>query len=221
MPPRWSDLRRHLRFWEYGDIQDIISSDWPAIFPVLIENLYDDDEPLPVAVSDLADFVDDNASSKVVTELNWSALNPTSFERVIFNLITDVEGYQNPQWLSQTNAPDRGRDLSVERNRVDPLSGVQTQRAIIQCKHYLKTSVAIAQLAEISTQMALWCPPVVDIVIIATSGHFTSDAVDWIEKNNASGQSPRIEMWSHSHLETLLARRPELIEKFQLRSSTV
>jgi hypothetical protein len=57
----------------------------------------------------------------------------------------------------------------------------------------------------------------VDVLVIATSGRFAADAVQWIEKHNTAGAAPRIEMWAESHLEQLLAARPALIAEFKLR----
>jgi hypothetical protein len=57
----------------------------------------------------------------------------------------------------------------------------------------------------------------VDVLIIATSGRFTNDAVSWIEKHNHARERPYIEMWAESHLESLLAQRPYLIAGFDLR----
>ena len=65
--------------------------------------------------------------------------------------------------------------------------------------------------------MMLWEPPRVDVLIIATTGRFATDAVDLIEKHNTSNVALRIEMWPDSHLERLLARHPELIATFHLR----
>jgi hypothetical protein len=66
-------------------------------------------------------------------------------------------------------------------------------------------------------QMKLWEPPRVDVFVIATSGTFTTDAVDYVEKTNQGDTGMRIEMWPESHLESLLARRPALIAEFKLR----
>lgn len=66
-------------------------------------------------------------------------------------------------------------------------------------------------------QTKLWPDPRVDVLVIATSGRFTSDAVQWIERHNACGSPPKIEMWPESHLERLLAARPPLIAEFHLR----
>ena len=65
--------------------------------------------------------------------------------------------------------------------------------------------------------MEHWTNPKVDILIIATSGRFSADAVDWIEKHNAKGISPRVWMWPESHLERLLAKRPGLVAEFAMR----
>jgi hypothetical protein len=66
-------------------------------------------------------------------------------------------------------------------------------------------------------EMSLWQPPKVDILVVATSGRFTTDAIDFIEKHNQSDRALRIEMWPESHLERLLAEWPALIAEFGLR----
>jgi len=65
--------------------------------------------------------------------------------------------------------------------------------------------------------MKLWEPPPVDLVIIATSGRFSADAVKWIEDHNLARHRPRIEQWPDSRLETLLASRPHHVAAFRLR----
>ena len=125
--------------------------------------------------------------------------------------------FANPQWLMHTNASDRGRDLSVDRIITDALSGTQRQRVIIQAKHWTKKSVRPIDATETLTEISLWEPPVIQSLIIATSGRFTADAVALIEKHNNEGKRPYIEMWPESHLELLLARRPHLVSEFNLR----
>ncbi len=116
-----------------------------------------------------------------------------------------------------TNAPDRGRDLSVYRVHVDGLGGTIRQRVIIQCKNWLAKSVGAPEIAILREQTKMWEPPRVDVYVIATSGRFTSDAVALIEKHNNSNSALRIEMWPESHLERLLASRPAIISEFSLR----
>jgi hypothetical protein len=100
---------------------------------------------------------------------------------------------------------------------IDPLSGTLRSRVIIQCKHWLSKSVTLQDAASAKEQMALWGDPRVDVLVIATSGRFTADAVQWIERHNSKGECPRIDMWPESHLERLLAARPGLIAEFSLR----
>ena len=216
-PQRWTDLRRHLGFWEKNDVYDIIKHDWPAVRPVLTEKLYAENEPIQVDVDDLGALAATSPKGPVTTRLSWESLDAEAFERLIFNIIVGEAVYKDPQWLMRTNAPDRGRDLSVYRVHEDSLSGTLRQRIIIQCKHWMNKSVSVDEIATLKEQVKLWEPPLVDCVIIATSGRFTSDAVALIEKHNQSGQSPHIEMWPESHLEMLLASRPALIAEFQLR----
>lgn len=216
-PPRWTDLRRHLRFGVVQDLRDIITLDWPEVKSGLTEGIYADDEPIPVDVEDLGILAAAQPTGPITVKLNWSALDDEGFERLIFTLMTLTHGYENPTWLTRTKAADRGRDLSVIRVINDPLSGVIRSRVIIQCKHWQSKSVAPADVVLVKEQMAMWEPPRVDVLVIATSGRFTSDAIDLIEKHNQSDRALRIEMWPESHLEKLLAERPALIGQFQLR----
>ncbi len=216
-PPRWSELQRHMHFGCVVDLRDIERMDWPSVKDGLRKGLYAANEPIPVNVDDLSDLVAAKPRELVTIQLAWSKLNDEDFERLVFSLISDAAGYENPEWLMQTPAPDRGRDLSVTRITVDDLAGTFRQRVIIQCKHWQTRSVSIVDASAAKDQMTLWTDPRVNLLVIATSGRFTADAVTWIERHNSSGGSPRIEMWPESHLERLLAARPALIAEFKLR----
>ena len=216
-PVRWSDMMRHIKFGYVGDLDDIERVDWPNVKSTLRKGLYGVNEPVPVRTDDLAALVAARPKGPISTALDWSSLDDEGFERLIFTLISDTTGYENPEWLMQTRAPDRGRDLSVMRVIQDELSGTLRLRVIIQCKHWLSRSVNVAEVATAKEQMALWPAPRVDVLVFATSGRFTSDAVAAIETHNAARSLPRIEMWPESHLERLLAARPAVIAEFGLR----
>lgn len=216
-PERWSDMMRHMHFGYVGDLHDIESLDWPQVKAGLRKGLYGANEAVPVGVEDLGSLVASRPVGPVTTALAWANLDDQSFERLIFSLISDTPGYENPEWLMQTRAPDRGRDLSATRVVQDELSGTSRSRVVIQCKHWLSRSVNLQEVAGAKDQMALWSNPRVDVLTIATSGRFTADAVAWIESHNASGASIKIEMWPESHLERVLAGRPAVIAEFGLR----
>jgi hypothetical protein len=168
-------------------------------------------------VADLNSLEELPLNAAVPTALAFGALKADEFERLVFALVSNEPGYENPQWLMRTNAPDRGRDVSVTRVIVDGLGGTRRDRVIIQCKHWQTNSVGVAEYATLKEQLRLWEPPRVDVLVIATTGRFTVDAVQLIEKHNHEGLQPRIEMWPDSHLELLLAQRPTLIADFSLR----
>jgi hypothetical protein len=90
-------------------------------------------------------------------------------------------------------------------------------RVIVQCRNWLTRSIASADVALLKEQVTTWEPPRVDVLIIATTGRFTSDAVSVIEKHNSGDRALKIEMWPETHLERLLAERPSLIAEFGLR----
>jgi len=218
-PPRWSDLQRHLHFGERHDFVDIELTDWPSVKDAFRKSLYGENEPIPNDIADLSDIVDPSVRGSVTTKLNWHSISAEAFERLMFTLISYEKGYENPQWLMATNAPDKGRDLSVTRVILDPLAGTFRHRVIIQCRHWTDRSIAVGDLATLREQMSLWGEPRVDVLIVATTGRFTADAVQWIEKHNGSDNALRIEMWPESHLERLLAARPALIAEFSLRKT--
>ncbi len=217
-PRRWGDLQRHLHFRLYHDLYDIIESDWPVVKSGLHKVLYGESTPVPIAINDLGIMASEKGTScSITTELKWSDIDDSEFERVIYCLISSEDTYKNPKWLTKTNASDRGRDLSVDRVRDDPLGDTVVERVIIQCKHWLRKSIAIDDVSRLDSQMELWGQPIVNTCVIATSGRFTTDAIAFIEQHNQKGRAPRIEMWPESHLERILARKPEILSQFKLR----
>jgi hypothetical protein len=214
----WSGLFRHLGFAQGVDLHDIADHDWPSVRPDVEAALYGELEPLPIEVEDLGTLAAAQPEGAVTAELQWTALDDDKFERLIFNLLTGAAGYENPRWLMKTRAPDRGRDLSVDRVVQDALSGVKRHRVLVQCKHWLSRSLNVDDCSSSVTHVSLWEPPRVDVLVIATSGRFTSDAVRWVEQHNEAGKQPEIELWANSHLEMLLAPRGALVTELGLRS---
>lgn len=216
-PPGWDDLMEHLHWAQLPDFSDIYQKDWPTVKVGLRVGVYGDHDPVPVGVADLEDIVAARPQGPVTSRLNWSVLTDEEFERLMFSLIGETPGYENPQWLQHTNASDRGRDLSVVRVYTDPLEGVRRHRIIIQCKHWLSRSVGPGDVSDVRSQMELWQPPRIDGLIIATTGRFTADAIALVEQHNQADRALHISMWPDSHLERLLAARPHLIGEFRLR----
>jgi hypothetical protein len=215
-PPRWEMLLRHISFGTKGDYEDIVKLDWPKVCSGLKTILYGEEDPLPVATSDIGVLVASKPEGKVVTKLKWSNLTPDDFERLIFNIIVNTEGYEKPEWLMHVNAPDGGQDLSVFRITTDRLVAPRRERVIIQCKH--KKSVGLKDIPTLCDQMKLWEPPRVNEAIIASTGRFTKDMVTWVDQhNNQSENALKIELWAESHLEKLLSERPSLVAEFRLR----
>jgi len=203
---QWMDITEYLKRCEYKSSKIIFAgNDFKYSSLIELRDKY------------IFKNVSSEPKESVVTELKWSNLSDENFERLIFTLISSTKGYENPEWLMKTNAPDRGRDLSVIRVNKDPLGGTQNSRIIIQCKHWLTKSISLNDVIVVKDQIRLWDPPRVNVLVIATSSRFTGDTVAWIEKYNESGDSLKIEMWAESHLERLLAARPAIIAEFGLK----
>lgn len=213
-PERWGDLQRHLHFGMLCDLLDIREMDWPSVKAGIRPVMYAEEEPLPVETEDLAALVSSRPKGRVATKLNWGHLDAEEFERLLYTLISSTEGYENPDWLMRTNAPDRGRDLAAERVQRDALSGTHRSKVIVQAKHWPTKSISVSDISTLKDQVEVWEP---EILVLATSGRFTGDAVNWVEQHNKKGVRPKIEFWPESHLERLLAERPDLVAEFGLR----
>lgn len=185
---------------------------------MLESSLYGVDEPILVGVADLQELASPQPHVPVPTALNWQRLPADEFERLIFSLLTGDAAYENVLWVMNTTATDRGRDLSAFRVFSDALSGSRRERLIVQCKHWMARSIGVSDVATVKEQLKLWEPPRIDVLVMATSGRFSADAVQYIERQNQSESALRIEMWPSTHLELLLAARPALIGEFNLRA---
>jgi hypothetical protein len=214
---RWHDMGRHLHFGQPGDWRDIANMDWPDIRANLESMALTELDPLPVADIDLGHAARSHPSGGATTDLAWGKLDDDRFERLLYDLMRGLPDYQNVQWLTKTRAPDRGRDLSLERVIRDSSGLVRTERVIVQAKHFTSRSVSPVEVQQSLAALSLWEPPVVRVLIIATSGRFTADAIGVVEKHNNDGKTPLIELWPNSHLEAMLAQRPELVEAHNMR----
>jgi len=197
-------------------LHDIADFDWPEVKPRLFSALHGDREPLPVDDVDLGALGARPPLGRVPTRLDLSRLDDQGFEGLIFALLASTEGYENVDWLMETRAADRGRDLSVQRVSVDALSGTRRERVIVQCKAW-RRSLGITECAAALAPLSTWEPPAIDVLVIATTSRFSADAVLWIERHNVRGDRPRIEPWANSNLEMMLAARPDLVTRFGLR----
>ncbi|WP_420625599.1 restriction endonuclease [Candidatus Poriferisodalis sp.] len=205
---RLGDFRRHIHFAESHDLRDIVEMDWPSVRDALVDQIFEG-EPLFVAVADVGDLVRAEPTGAVTSRLAWSDLSATSFERLIFDILRSARSYENIEWLMEINAPDRGRDLSVDRVVVDDLTGTKHVHVLVQCRHWLSRSIGVRNLNTLLEEVGLWSKNFA-VVIVVTSGRFTQNAVDWREQRELKGSFPAVEFWANSHLEHLLASRPAI-----------
>jgi len=153
----------------------------------------------------------------VVLNIAWANMDAARFEELLFDLLSGLEGYENVQLTTKTNAPDRGSDISAYRVIHDAGGIARHERTVLQAKHWLRTSIGPRDVYDALASLPLLEPPPIHHLIIATSGRFTADAEGVIRKHNTDGKLPFIEMWPDTHLGRLVSKRPDLIAKYQLR----
>ena len=216
-PRRWNDMRRHVRFAEPHDLHDIVSFDWPAVRSSLTESLYGEDEPVPVLDQDLAALVSSKPTGAVGVAIDWSTLDETGFERLLYELLRAAAGYENVSLPMKTNAADGGRDVQAYYITVNPLAGTRRDRFIVQCKHWQAKSVSRNDVALLPETVKEWELPLVDVIVVATSGHFSKSAVQWAEARDVRREVPAVLLWPKSHLESLLADYPTVAAELGLK----
>ena len=219
-PTKWDDLQRHLDSGLLDNSAGIVQNVWPAVSKSLREQIYGDYDPVPIVAEDLDEIAAGDPKGPVTSKLDWSILDAEGFERLVFSLISDEPSYENLQWLQETHAPDRGRDMSADRVDSSSLGDGRRYRTIIQCKRWLSRSVGPDEISKTMQNMVLWEPPRVDELVIATTGRFTADAIEFYERHNQSNSALYLRLWSNSHLERMLAVRPHLIGHFRLRRTS-
>lgn len=214
-PPRWSDLVRHLRFGQVHDLNDIILLDWPSIKPA-IESSFRENDPFEINTEDIGDLVDDaDESGEIVTSLNWDAITPEQFERLCADLLELSSNYENVEWLTSTNAPDRGCDIRADWAHSDETRGTVREKFVIQCKHRRNSNISASDIEDLRNITITYGN--VDVYLIITSGKFTDQALQVIQEWNENNAKPKVEVWGDWKLEQLLASHPDLIIQYGLR----
>jgi len=219
---KWSNINRHLAFGQISDLEDIINRDWPSIkqsilidfFQLDLSHISGIDLSEKDSIGELRNLV---KYEKIRKKFDWKDVSSEEFERLIFQVLSSQNStYENVEFLMRTNAPDCGRDISAHRVYQDSFSGVIRYRVIIQCKHWLGKSLSVKDISYLKDQIKLWEPPRIDVLIVATTGYFSADAVKFMEIHNQSSSPLRMEFWPIERIKKIMESRPHLLESFKI-----
>ena len=214
-PTRWSDLNRHLHFGLVHDLYGIIRLDWPSIKPSTDSFFYGDD-PIPIITQDIGDLVDNADKTGIIgTSLNWTGITDVQFERLCTDLLKALPNCEHVEWLTPTHASDRGKDIEAFWVYQDAARGTIRERTLVQCKHRPNKSVSpkdIETLQNLSVTHGK-----VDLYLVITSGKFSDQVTQIVDRWNESNSKPKFELWEHWKLEQLLASHPHIIKLYGLR----
>ncbi len=125
----------------------------------ILSHALGDSDPLPGPDMDLGQAASGHVKGPATLALPWERLDDDGFERLLYDLLRSIPEHEDVQWLMQTRAPDRGRDLSLDRVLRDGSGGVRTARVILQAKHWRSRSVNAPAVSETATAGKLWSPP--------------------------------------------------------------
>lgn len=213
--PRHGDLHRHLHFGMAHDLRDILVHDWPAFRPHLELALYGNEAPVPIDVSDLSTL----ASATVVpvpSHVQWDRIDADGFERLLMRLLEMSASYFDITRPMNVNAADGGRDIQAYRRVGDGLTAERIERVMVQAKHWQK-GIPVEEISNlVHAKLPLWEGEPVRVLIVATTGSFTQDAVRWTDDHNRQAKRPEIVLWSSSELEALLRKWSALLAEFGL-----
>jgi hypothetical protein len=213
---RWGDMHRHIHFREGHDWHDIQEMDWPSVKTDIEAAGLHELDPLEVPLEDL-DSIAAGASGAITLGMPWEKLSADRVESLVYDLLRSYPHHRNTQWLTHTNAPDRGRDISFDRVLHEDTGTERVERVLVQVKHWTSKPVNVAELQTLLGQVQLWTPPPVHGLIVVTTGKFSIDAVDLAESRNRDGHLPRLDLWESARLESLVSQQPAIIGAYGLR----
>lgn len=214
--PRQGDLHRHLHFAEPHDLRDIAIFDWPAFRPHVELAIYGDEAPVPVDVDDLASLAS-TIASPVPSQVHWDRIDADGFEKLLVRVLEQSGSYIRITRLMNVNAADAGRDIEAYQVVRDGLLSEAHLRVIVQAKHWPARGISPSEIAElVNAKLPLWEGEPVRVLIVATTGSFSQDAVRWMDNHNRAANRPSIVPWSSSELEAILRKWPAILAEFGL-----
>ncbi|MEV0058465.1 hypothetical protein [Nocardia sp. NPDC050718] len=104
--------------------------DWPTIKPDIEAGSLSDTDPIPVPEFDLGQAAAGRLTGAASTALHWDQIDDDTFERLLYDLLREFPEHENVTWLTKTRAPDRGRDLALDRILQDGTGCVRRERVI-------------------------------------------------------------------------------------------
>jgi restriction endonuclease len=157
------------------------------------------------------------APTPVRARLQWDRLDADGFERLLVRFLEESGAYTNVTRLMNVNAADAGRDIEAYQRVGDGLVSERLERVIVQAKHWPKRGIGSSAIADlVHAKLPFWEGEPVRVLIVATTGSFTQDAVRWVDNHNRAAKRPDIVLWSSNELDNLLRRWPALIDELGL-----
>lgn len=143
------------------------------------------------------------------SKLNLLDLTPSQFESMTFDIVSAL-GLKNVVW--RTPGSDGGRDIEGEYFISDLSGQYQCQKWYVECKRYTGS----VNWPTIWEKISYAESNSADILLIATSSSLTPQAVDNVNRWNATGKKPIIRFWGEVDITSTLNLHPNIAAKYGL-----
>ena len=141
-------------------------------------------------------------------------LTPTQLENLTFDLL-QLLGLRNCVW--RTPGRDGGRDIQGDSIESDFSGYTRSESWYVDCKRYATSvswPIVWQKLAYAESNNA-------DVLLIVTNSTLSPQAVDEVNRWNASRKKPTVRFWNGTELEKRISIFPELLVKYGLSTDPV
>lgn len=130
------------------------------------------------------------------------------FEKFVADLLA-ASGFDDVRLAGR--GPDLGYDILASYPAKTPTGKEKPELWAIQVKHRSKSRVSVSDLAHLT---GMWQFKDADKALLVTSSNLTSAAKDYVAKFSAQ-LGGKLEIWDRDVVTSLLAKHPELLEKYR------
>jgi hypothetical protein len=145
---------------------------------------------------------------KAIPTIDWSALDPFSFERLICDLLGE-QGFEVV--LQHFDRAGQRVDFQAERQTTNPDGSVGRETWLVETKFYKKERADLETLHQLDSYLTKL--PTSFKAVLVTNGQLTSAAREWLG-NSKSGKSGHLRVIEGLELKRLLLANHTILQRY-------